>query len=62
MPVSRGTRVTVGSFSEQDVKGRGITLAAAAWLGALWVQLTPTELLEMEYQVFNPGYKYECGS
>lgn len=62
MPVSRGTRLTVGSFSEQDVKGRGITLTAAAWLGALWIQLTPTELLEMEYQVLKAVYKYKCGS
>lgn len=41
MPVSCGTRLTVGSFSEQDVKGRGIMLAAAAWPGALRIQLTP---------------------
>lgn len=26
-------------------------LAAAAWLGALQIQFTPTEQLEMEYQV-----------
>lgn len=62
MPVSRGTRLTVGSFSEQDAKGRGITLAAAAWLGALDIQLTPAELLEMEYQVLNPVINTNAGA
>lgn len=62
MPVSRGTRLPVGSFSEQDAKGRGITLAAAAWLGALDIQLTPAELLEMEYQVLNPVINTNAGA
>lgn len=43
----------MGSFSEQDVKGRGITLAAAAWPGPRTLS-SPHELLEMEYRVLGP--------